>query len=44
MNPQHWNTNSKGDFVLKKKVLNVCFKDFWYTKIKLSQICYEELN
>ena len=30
--------NSKGDFVLKKTVLNLRLKDLWYTKIKPSQI------
>ena len=40
---QHENTNSKGDFVLKKTVLNVRFKDF-YTKINQTQIWYEKLN
>ena len=36
MNVQHENINSKGDFVLKTR-LNVCFKDFWYTKKNRSQ-------
>ena len=31
MNSQRENTNSKGDFK-KKMVLNVRFKDFWYTQ------------
>ena len=47
VNSQHENTNSKGDFVLKKTVLKVCFKDFLYTKIYLSQkyilYCYFHL-
>ena len=33
VNSQPQDTNSKGDYVLKKLVLNVCYKDFWYTKI-----------
>ena len=37
VNSQHYNTNSKGGFVLKTCVLKVRFKDFWYTKINLSQ-------
>ena len=32
MNSQSENTNSKDDFVLKKTVKNVCFKDFWYVE------------
>ena len=33
-NSQHYRTqlNLKGDFVFKKSVLNVNFKDFWYIK------------
>ena len=40
VNPEHWNTNSKDVFVLKKQVSKFCFKDFWYTKIYLSQKKY----
>ena len=38
--------NSKGDFVLKKTVLNILnnFKDFWYIKINLTQIWYDKFN
>ena len=32
--------SSKGDFVPKKTVLNVRFKDFWFKKINLTQIWY----
>ena len=42
MNSQQENTNLKGDFVLS--VLNTCFKDFWYTKIDLTQIWYDEFK
>ena len=28
----------------RKPVLNVRFKDFWFTKLNLTQIWYEELN
>ena len=34
MNSQHEKTNSKGDFVPKKTILNICYKD---AKINLSQ-------
>ena len=37
VNSQLEDTNSKGDFVLNKPVLNVRFKDFRHTKINLSQ-------
>jgi hypothetical protein len=30
-NSQHYNKNSKGDFVLQKPVLNARFEDLWYT-------------
>ena len=43
MNSQHENTKSKRDFTLKP-VLNVNFKDFWYTKIDLTQIWYDKFN
>ena len=43
MNSQHKNKNSKGDFVLKP-FLNVRFIDFWYAKINLTQIWYDEFN
>ena len=36
--PQHKNAKFKGDFY-SKTGLNVCLKDFWYTKIKLRQKC-----
>ena len=39
MNSQHKKTDSKGDLYL-----NVCFKDFWYTRINLTQIWYDELK
>ena len=44
VNSQYEKRNSKGDFVLKKPVRNVRFKDFWYTKINLTQIFYDEFN
>ena len=34
-------TNSKGDL---KPVLNVRLKNFWYTKINLTQIWYAKFN
>ena len=38
MNSHQEKKDSKGDFVLKvKSVRNICFKDFWYTKIDLIQ-------
>ena len=36
VNSQHENTNPKCDFALKTS-FNVRFKDFWYTKLFLSQ-------
>ena len=44
VNSQHYNTNSKGDFLLKKTVLNVRFRVFLYTKINPTKIWYEEFN
>ena len=45
LNSQHWNTNSKGDFVPSQKlVLNVRIKYFWYTKINLTQVWYDKFN
>ena len=44
VNSQHLNTNLEGDFVIKKPVLNIRFKDFGYTKLNLTQIWYEEFN
>ena len=40
MNSQHLNINSRGDFVLQKLFINVCFKDFWYIKVDMTQIWY----
>ena len=37
VNSQNKKTNSIDDFDNKKRILNVHFKDFWYTKINLSQ-------
>jgi hypothetical protein len=31
-------------FCTQKPVLNIRFKDFWYTKINLTQIWYDEFN
>jgi hypothetical protein len=31
-------------FCTQNPVLNVCFKDFWYTKINLTKIWYDEFN
>ena len=31
-------------FCTQKPVLNVCFKDFWYTKINPTQIWYDKFN
>ena len=42
VNSQNKNKYSKGDF--EYIVLNVCFKDFWYTKINLTQIWYDFFN
>ena len=30
--------------ILHLRILNVCFKDFWYTKINTNQIWYDEFN
>ena len=40
VNLQHKKTNSKGNFVLK----NVRFEYFWYTKINLTHIWYDDFN
>ena len=36
-NPQHYNTNSKGDFVLEIGFKH-SFKDFWHRKINLKNL------
>ena len=44
VNQQQENTNSKDDFGQKKTVLNVLFKDLWYTKINPTQIWYYKFS
>ena len=43
VNSQLENTNSKDNFALKNwfKTFVLNIKDFWYTKINLTQICYD---
>ena len=36
--------NSKGYFVVKRKVLNLSFNDFSYTKINQTQIWYDKFK
>ena len=43
MNSRQENKNSRGD-ITQKPVLNVLFKDIWYTKINLTQILYDNFN
>ena len=44
MNSQRQNTNSSGDFVIKKPVLKVCFQAFWHTKLNPTQIGYDQFE
>ena len=44
MNSQNENENSKGYFVIKENSFKNLLSDFWYTKLNLTQIWYDEFN
>ena len=44
LNLQRENTISLGNVVPKTSMKNVPLKDFWYTKLNLTQIWYEQFN